>query len=242
MPGVPAARRAAPALRAPHQQRGKAAATRGDLARDVVPGERSLAGLWWLLGLGGLCQLGSHMLQVFGSPLLRGVPGHLTEHVWLERLILDYLEARKSLHGGRGPVRIRAVPVQAGTAGLGWPQCQLGPSLQHHLELQRGAGYRPARLPAVLAGPNTTSWGVKGCVCSEVVPLGRQPHQEWKCSAGARAWGTNLAGCSSAGCAPSQHGAGGRDLDCTFMEVLGRDRWDEQAPLHGDNWQPAHAL
>lgn len=31
------------------------------------------------------------MLQVFGSPLLRGVPVCLTGHVWLEHLILDYL-------------------------------------------------------------------------------------------------------------------------------------------------------
>lgn len=142
MPGVPAARRAAPALRAPCQQPGTAAATRGGLARDVVPGERSSAGHQWLLGLGGLCQLGSHILQVFSSPLLRGVPGH----VWLERLILDYLEARESLRGGQGPVRIGAALLPAGTAGLGWPWCQLGPSLQHLLELQRGAGYHPARL------------------------------------------------------------------------------------------------
>lgn len=44
-----------------------------------------------LLGPGRPSQLGSHMLQVFGSPLLRGVPVCLTRHGWLERLILDYL-------------------------------------------------------------------------------------------------------------------------------------------------------
>lgn len=100
VPGVPATRRSAPALRAARQQPGKAAATRGSLARDAVTAERSSAGHRWLLGLGALCQLGSHMLQVIGSPLLHGVPGHLTEHVWLECLILDYLEARESLRGG----------------------------------------------------------------------------------------------------------------------------------------------
>lgn len=40
------------------------------------------------------------MLQVFGSPLLCGVPRRLTEHIWLERLILGYLEARECFHGG----------------------------------------------------------------------------------------------------------------------------------------------
>lgn len=49
-------------------------------------------------GMGGLCQLGSHVLRVFGSSLLCGVPLHLREHVWLERL--DYHEARESLSGG----------------------------------------------------------------------------------------------------------------------------------------------
>lgn len=31
------------------------------------------------------------MLQVFGSPVLLGVPVCLSRHGWLERLILDYL-------------------------------------------------------------------------------------------------------------------------------------------------------
>lgn len=49
---------------------------------------------------GGPCQLGSHVLWVFGSSLLRGVCLCLPEHVWRERLILDYLEARESLGEG----------------------------------------------------------------------------------------------------------------------------------------------
>lgn len=52
----------------------------------------------------------------------------------------------------------------------------------------------------------------------------------------------NLAGCSRAVCAPGQHGAGAWDLGCEFMEVSGRDRWDGQAPLHGDDWQPECSL
>lgn len=109
MLGVPAARRAAPALHAPCQQPGTAAAMSGGLARDVVPGERSSAGHQWLLGLGGLCQLGSHILQVFSSPLLCGVPGH----VWLEHLILDYLEAGESLWGP-------GASEDQGCPGAGW--------------------------------------------------------------------------------------------------------------------------
>lgn len=119
MPGVPAAPCAAPAWRVLCQQPGKAAATCGSLAKDVVPGECSLAGQEWLLGLGVPCQLGSHMLQVFGSPLLIGVPGHLVEHVWLEPLIFHYLEARESLQRSQGPVKITAVMAPACSISLG---------------------------------------------------------------------------------------------------------------------------
>lgn len=112
--GVPAACRTALALRAPSQQPGKAAATCGGLARNAVPGECSLAGYWWLLGLGGPCQLGSHMLQVFSSPLLHGIPGCLTEHVWLERLILR-------LPGSQGkPLWGPRAGKDQGCPGAGW--------------------------------------------------------------------------------------------------------------------------
>lgn len=52
--------------------------------------------------LGRLSQPGSHMLQVFGSPVLRAVPVCLTGHGWLEPLILDYLQARESLCRAKG--------------------------------------------------------------------------------------------------------------------------------------------
>lgn len=89
------------------------------LGKGCGPWECSLAGQEWLLGLGVPCQLGSHMLQVFGSPLLIGVPGHLVEHVWLEPLIFHYLEARESLQRSQGPVKIMAVMAPACSISLG---------------------------------------------------------------------------------------------------------------------------
>lgn len=140
MLGVSATRCAAPALPAPCQHMGKAAATRGGLAGDTVSGQGSLLGKAFR-GWGGPVQRSHHTLQVVGSPLIRGVPEHLTENIWLESLVLDSLEAWKSLPGGRGSVRIRADMVQASIARLGWFWCHLSLTLQHCFELEKGAAH-----------------------------------------------------------------------------------------------------
>lgn len=96
-------------------------------------------------------------------------------------------------------MRIRAVVVQAGTVGLAGPGASSSPACSVSLGCREEL--------------STASRGVNGCVCSEVVPLGRQPRQQWESSTRARAGDTNGAGCSGdgcsgAGCAPSQRGAG----------------------------------
>lgn len=131
-----------------------------------------------LLGPGRPSQLGSHMLQVFGSLLL------LVSLVSDRARLAGALDLRLPVSQGKplrgqGPVRIRAVPVPA------WPQPAASPSAAER-------SWAPP-CQAVPAGPGATSWALKGCVsCC---------HREWKCSAGGRAWVPDPNGCSSAGCA-----------------------------------------
>ena len=98
-------------------------------------------------GAGGTVPAGESYAVGVRFPTAPWCPS-VSEHVWLKCLILDYLEARESLCGDQGLVRIRAVLVQAGTA-----RHQLGPSLQHLLELQRGAGRWPCQTACCAGWP-----------------------------------------------------------------------------------------
>lgn len=107
------------------------------------------------------------------------------------------------------------------------PDASWAPGCSISLSCRRELG---TALPGCTGWPRHHRLGYEGMCVLRGGAAGRQPHQEWKCHTGARA-----------GCASSQHGAGGRDLDCAFVEVSRRERWDGQALLHWDNWQPARA-